>query len=137
MVTSLNPHPVRLKFEKVSLLSLDRDWSGSLLFLTLYLAVQVYLPSVLLAKKRYVGWKYEAQDELTPVFDAKGIETVRRDGFPALQKVLKSALEILFSSQDISEVKAYCQRQWRKIYEGKVSIQDFIIAKEVRLGTYK
>lgn len=111
-VTSLNPRPVKLKFEKV------------------------YLPSVLLAKKRYVGFKYETLDEREPGFDAKGIETVRRDFHPAIQRMLEACIRILFRSRDLSLVKSYLQRQWRKILEGRVSPQDFIFAKEVRLGSY-
>lgn len=34
------------------------------------------------------------------------------------------------------QVKIYLQRQWRRILSGKVSLQDFVFAKEVRLGTY-
>lgn len=48
---------------------------------------QVYLPCVLQTKKRYVGYMYESLDQKNPVFDAKGIETVRRDGCPAVAKV--------------------------------------------------
>lgn len=111
-VTACNPPPVKLKFEKV------------------------YLPSVLLAKKRYVGFMYETPEDKEPVFNAKGIETVRRDGFPAQQRMVEACIRMLFRTQDLSLVKSYCQRQWRKIMEGKASIQDFIIAKEVRLGSY-
>ncbi|KAG8828876.1 DNA polymerase zeta [Serendipita sp. 401] len=111
-VTASNPAPVKLKFEKV------------------------YLPSVLVAKKRYVGFKFEDPDETTPVFDAKGIETVRRDGIPAGQKMMETSLKMLFRSQDLSEVKDYCWRSWTKVLEGRVSIQDFIFAREVRMGTY-
>ena len=39
-------------------------------------------------KKRYVGFMYETPDQQKPVYDAKGIETVRRDGCPAVAKVL-------------------------------------------------
>ena len=49
--------------------------------------VQVYLPCVLQTKKRYVGYMYETLDQAEPVYDAKGIETVRRDGCPAVAKV--------------------------------------------------
>jgi len=35
-----------------------------------------------------------------------------------------------------SQVKAYLQRQWGKIVSGRVSLRDFVFAKEVRLGTY-
>ena len=111
-ITDMNPRPVKLKFEKV------------------------YFPCVLLAKKRYVGFKYESKDQLVPDFDAKGIETVRRDGTPAEQKIEEKALKILFRSTDLSQVKSYFQRQCMKIMKGKVSIQDFCFAKEVKLGTY-
>ena len=111
-ITDMNPRPIKLKFEKV------------------------YLPCVLLAKKRYVGFKYESKTQKEPDFDAKGIETVRRDGTPAEQKIEEKALKILFRTADLSEVKSYFQNQCTKIMRGKVSIQDFCFAREVKLGTY-
>ncbi|PWN32602.1 uncharacterized protein FA14DRAFT_111397, partial [Meira miltonrushii] len=111
-ITANNPKPIKLKFEKV------------------------YLPSVLLAKKRYVGFMYETLSDVVPAFNAKGIETVRRDGFPAQQRMVEACIRILFRTQDLSQVKAYCQRQWMKILQGKISIQDFTFAKEVKLGSY-
>lgn len=62
-VTNDNPTPVKLKLEKV------------------------YQPCILQTKKRYVGYAYENINQKTPVFDAKGIETIRRDGCPAVSKV--------------------------------------------------
>ena len=111
-ITDMSPRPVKLKFEKV------------------------YFPCVLLAKKRYVGFKYESRNQTEPDFDAKGIETVRRDGTPAEQKIEEKALKILFRTADLSQVKDYFQRQCTKIMKGKVSVQDFCFAKEVKLGTY-
>ncbi|KAH6855272.1 hypothetical protein B0I37DRAFT_321731, partial [Chaetomium sp. MPI-CAGE-AT-0009] len=111
-ITDLNPRPVKLKFEKV------------------------YHPCVLLAKKRYVGYKYESRDQTVPEFDAKGIETVRRDGTPAEQKIEEKALKILFETADLSQVKEYFQSQCSKIMRGAVSIQDFVFAKELKLGSY-
>lgn len=111
-ITLLNPSPIKLRFEKV------------------------YHPCVLLAKKRYVGFKFESPDELVPVFDAKGIETVRRDGVLAQQKMTENCLKILFRSQDLSEIKSYCYRSWAKLMEDKASVQDFIFHKEVKMGTY-
>jgi len=72
-----------------------------------------------------------------PVFDAKGIETVRRDGTPAQQKIEEAALKILFRTADLSLVKDHFQRQCYRIMSNKVSIQDFCFAKEVKLGTYR
>ena len=111
-ITKMNPRPVKLKFEKV------------------------YHPCVLLAKKRYVGFKYESRDQTEPEFDAKGIETVRRDGTPAEQKIEENALKVLFRTADLSQVKSFFQAQCAKIMRGKVSIQDFCFAREVKLGTY-
>ncbi|CAL3968090.1 unnamed protein product [Diplocarpon coronariae] len=111
-VTDMNPRPVKLKFEKV------------------------YLPCVLLAKKRYVGFKYENRNQAAPDFDAKGIETVRRDGTPAEQKIEERALKILFRTSDLSQVKSYFQQECEKIMRGAVSVQDFCFAREVKLGTY-
>ena len=51
------------------------------------LLFQVYLPCVLQTKKRYVGFMYETPDQKEPVYDAKGIETVRRDSCQAVSKV--------------------------------------------------
>jgi DNA polymerase zeta len=111
-VTDMNPRPVKLKFEKV------------------------YHPCVLLAKKRYVGFKYESPNQTEPEFDAKGIETVRRDGTPAEQKIEEKALKLLFRTSDLSEVKKYFLQQCTKIMSGRFSVQDFCFAKEVKLGTY-
>ncbi|KAL2065452.1 hypothetical protein VTL71DRAFT_3122 [Oculimacula yallundae] len=111
-ITNMNPRPVKLKFEKV------------------------YLPCVLLAKKRYVGFKYESRNQTEPDFDAKGIETVRRDGTPAEQKIEEKALKILFRTADLSQVKGYFQQECEKIMKGSVSVQDFCFAREVKLGTY-
>lgn len=112
LVTAINPDPVTLKFEKV------------------------YHPCFLLTKKRYVGYSYESPEQNEPIFDAKGIETVRRDTCPVVAKMLERSLRIMFEEQDLAKVKSYLERQWTRILSGKVSIQDFVFAKEVRLGTY-
>lgn len=71
LITSINPPPVVLKFEKV------------------------YQPCVLMSKKRYCGYKYENPGSL-PAFDAKGIETVRRDGCLLTAKILEKSLRFAF-----------------------------------------
>lgn len=113
MVTASNPDPILLKLEKV------------------------YHPCILLTKKRYVGYSYEKESTMEPFFDAKGTETIRRDTTPIVQKLEKRALELLFQTSDLSKVKQYLQNQWRKILSGKISIQDFCFAQQVKLGSYK
>ena len=84
-----------------------------------------------------MGFKYETRGQTEPDFDAKGIETVRRDGTAAQQKIEEMVLKILFRTADLSKVKEYFQRQCMKIMSGKISIQDFCFAKEVKLGSYR
>ena len=115
-VTAANPKPVKLRFEKVtsflgvalshscmyhtprhcghtkfSFASNGKGVSFSVwVFVSCCLFVvflQVYLPCVLQTKKRYVGFMYETPDQVQPVYDAKGIETVRRDTCAAVAKV--------------------------------------------------
>ncbi|XP_037541979.1 DNA polymerase zeta catalytic subunit [Nematolebias whitei] len=113
-VTATNPKPVKLKFEKV------------------------YLPCVLQTKKRYVGYMYENLDQKDPVFDAKGIETVRRDGCPAVSKILERSIKLLFETRDVSQVKCFVQRQCAKVLDGRASMQDLTFAKEYRgSGSYR
>ena len=74
---------------------------------------------------------------MVPKFDAKGIETVRRDGIPAQQKITEKALRILFETKDLSKVKQYTLKQFLKIFNNKIAINDFCFAKEVKYGNYK
>lgn len=88
-VSEDNPNPIKLKLEKV------------------------YQPSILQTKKRYVGYMYETPDQKEPIYEAKGIETVRRDGCPAVAKVF---INITNNRQFIFKifVSPDCCRCWRK-----------------------
>jgi DNA polymerase zeta len=73
-VTARFPEPVRLQFEKV------------------------YWPCELISKKHYVGRSFESE-RAAPKFDAKGIETVRRDQCPLTARLVQQTLETLFSTK--------------------------------------
>jgi DNA polymerase zeta len=65
-------------------------------------------------KRRHVGFMYENLSQVEPVYDAKGIETVRKDGCLAVVKMLEKSLKLLFSTRDVSRVKRYVQKQFLK-----------------------
>ncbi|KAG0353539.1 DNA polymerase zeta [Podila minutissima] len=111
-ITRMNPRPVKLKFEKV------------------------YHPCFLVTKKRYVGSSYETPEQKEPIFDAKGIETIRRDGIIAAQKIMETSIKTMFRTQDLSQVKAYFVRQLTKILEGRIPVPDLMFGKEVRMDRY-
>lgn len=81
---------------------------------------------------------YENPDQTDPVYEAKGIETVRRDGCPAVAKMLEKTLRILFETYDVSAIKRYVNRQFTKLLKDEMSLQDLIFAKEFRgIAGYK
>lgn len=106
-VTASNPPPVQLKLEKV------------------------YLGSILQTKKKYCGMKFESKDQVTPTFEAKGLETIRRDQCALTQKILRNSLIVLFQ-QGLPSVRSYLVRQWTKIMVGSVPVSDFILTARVR-----
>ena len=111
IVSLRHPAPVKLKYEKC------------------------YHPCILQTKKRYVGNMYERKNETKPSIDAKGIETIRVDQCPLTQKLMEKSLRILFEPpHNIEKVKDFVQRQWRKIEQGRVPVQDFVFCKGVKLG---
>lgn len=113
-ITARCPPPMKLKFEKV------------------------YHPCALMSKKRYVGFASESPDQAdTPAFDAKGIETVRRDSCALVAKLLERSLKILARTNDLAQVREYVQRQFSKVLAGaRHNLADFVFCKEVRLGSY-
>lgn len=109
----LFPAPVRLQLEKV------------------------YHPCVLQAKKRYVGYNYESREQAVPTFDAKGIETVRRDSCALVQSTLERSIRVLFETRDLSVVKRLVQRTFQRVLRNRLPLSMYIFRKEVKLGKYK
>ena len=111
-VTASNPSPVTLKFEKV------------------------YHPCMLVVKKRYVGYSYEKRDQQQPKFDAKGIETVRRDQCEATSKICEHLLRQLFEGAKPQQLRHFFYEQINKLQRGDMLPSDVILRREVKLGTY-
>ena len=107
-VTASNPPPVQIKLEKV------------------------YSCSLLQTKKKYCGMMYESPTQKNPVFEAKGIETVRRDQCTITQRVLKNALIHAFQKRGIGPTKDYLHRQWALIHAGNLPVSDFVLTGRVR-----
>ena len=107
-ITHMNVKPVKLKFEKI------------------------YLPSILLAKKRYLGYMFETPEQLEPTLDVKGIEIIRRDGCRVASRLLERSCRILFEFKDVAKVRAYVLAECTKLVNARVNLKDFVLAKEYR-----
>ena len=75
--------------------------------------------------------KLESKEQKKPVFESKGLETIRKDQCAITQKVLRSTLVALFQS-GVEAAKAYIFRQWAMILAGKYPVSDFILTGRVR-----
>ncbi|KAL7540342.1 hypothetical protein ACHAXR_011801 [Thalassiosira sp. AJA248-18] len=117
-VTASNPPPVQLKLEKV--------YSACLLQ-TFYKIAFPFLSK----KKKYCGMMYESPTQKHPTFEAKGIETVRRDQCTITQRLLKNALTHVFQ-HGIGPAKDYLYRQWAQIHSGRLPVSDFVLTGRVR-----
>ncbi|KPM03599.1 DNA polymerase-like protein [Sarcoptes scabiei] len=78
-INKRQPYPILLKLEKI------------------------YKQCIIVSKKRYCGLAYESPKQSQPIFDAKGIETVRRDSCTITAKIIEKSLRILFESKDPGE----------------------------------
>ena len=79
---------------------------------------------------------YEAPGQQHPTLDCKGIEIVRRDTCALVAKTYEKMLHVLFRRRDVSLVRAYLVRQWSKIMADRITLQDYVFAKEVKFGAY-
>jgi DNA polymerase zeta len=82
-------------------------------------------------KKKYCGMKFESKDQINPVFEAKGLETVRRDQCTLTQKILREALITLFTN-GIDAVKSSLLQQYTKVLSGHFPVSDFVLTGRVR-----
>ena len=106
-VTESNPPPVQLKLEKV------------------------YAGSLLQTKKKYCGMMYEFAAQKRPIFEAKGIETVRKDQCALTQRVLRNALISVFQ-RGIQAARDYINEQWSLIHSGSLPVSEFVLTGRVR-----
>uniref|UniRef100_A0A158R637 DNA polymerase n=1 Tax=Syphacia muris TaxID=451379 RepID=A0A158R637_9BILA len=104
-VTAANPSPMKLKLEKIM------------------------HPLILESKKRYVGITYENVEEKEGTFDAKGIETVRRDSCPLVSRILENVLKLIFLKR-FSAVVRYLDIQLSNL--DRLPLTDFIFSREYR-----
>ena len=106
-VTASNPPPVQLKLEKV------------------------YAGSLLQTKKKYCGMMYESATQKRPIFEAKGIETVRKDQCALTQRILRNALISVFE-RGVQAAREYLNEQWALIHSGKLPVSEFVLTGRVR-----
>jgi len=89
---------------------------------------KVYLPFMLIKKKRYCGKKYE--DGHVKI-DMKGLECVRRDFCPLLVKTQKEMLTILMETMDVPKACKVVTDTIRDLALGKVPLEMLTMSKKL------
>ena len=89
---------------------------------------KVYLPFMLIKKKRYCGKKYE--DGHVKI-DMKGLECVRRDFCPLLVKTQKKMLEILMETMDVNAACKIVTDAMKDLAMRKVPLELLTMSKKL------
>jgi len=89
---------------------------------------KVYLPFLLLKKKRYCGKKYE---EGHVKIDMKGVECVRRDFCPLLVKTQKEMLTILMNTMDIEKACQVVSKAVQDLSCNRVPLELLTMSKKL------
>ena len=91
---------------------------------------KTFWPYILIAKKKYVGDKFEFDLDYCKR-TAMGIVLKRRDNAPILKIIYSGIVEIIMKEQDISKAIDHTQRCFRDFINGKYSIDKLIITKKL------
>lgn len=103
------PNPILLEFEKV------------------------YMPFLLMNKKRYAGLMY-TNTEKFDYMDSKGLETVRRDNCALVREVIQTSLDTILIKQNVDGAINYVKSQIADLLQNKMDISRLVITKSLNKG---
>lgn len=101
---------------------------------------KIYKTFLILAKKRYAGWKFEKEsDGWKDKVEMKGIETVRRDWCSLTGETMLKVLNIILKEGDIQKAAKFVRSVIEDLSAGKIPLEKLTIIKGVSraLGSYK
>jgi len=94
---------------------------------------KTFYPFCILAKKKYVGNKYEDNPKKFKQA-CMGIVLKRRDNPPIVKKIISGMLDIMLNIMDNEQVVQYVRTSVENLLDGKFSIRNFITSKALKDG---
>jgi DNA polymerase elongation subunit (family B) len=96
---------------------------------------KTFYPFALMAKKKYIGNKYE--DDIDNFkFSYMGVVLVRRDNANIVKKIIGNMVNIMMNEINIDKTISYIKEAIHDMLNGKFLINDFITSKSLK-GIYK
>jgi DNA polymerase elongation subunit (family B) len=92
---------------------------------------KTFMPFLLMAKKKYVGYKYET-DVNKYIFACMGIVLKRRDNPQLVKIAVKNLLTILLDTGNINKAKEYIKEFLNDMLKGKYSLRYFTTSKTLK-----
>jgi len=108
----------------------EKDIQKHLLYPQVLEYEKIFWPFILIAKKKYVGDKYEF-DMNKCKRSAMGIVLKRRDNAPILKIMYSGVIEIIMKDHNISKAIDYIRKNFLDFINGKYPIEKLIITKKL------
>ena len=97
---------------------------------------KTFTTMLLLTKKRYAGLKYEAgfrfDGSMCPSIDAKGVQSVRRDGCPLVRELVGEIIHSVLGTGAEVDAAALVRRRLVDIVEDRLPLEQYAIKKTLR-----
>lgn len=92
---------------------------------------KTFWPFILLSKKRYVGNKYDMDDQHFKQ-NSMGIVLKRRDNAPIVKSVYGGIIDIILNKQDLGASVDFLKDQLDRMESNKVDLKELVITKSLR-----
>ena len=95
-----------------------------------------FFPFILFSKKRYIGYLYEDDWNITPKLKYMGIVLKRRDNANIVKIFYKGIITRLLEDKTIDSAIVFLKEKLQELIDGKFAMEDLTITKTLR-GYYK
>ncbi|MBI4162347.1 MAG: hypothetical protein HY513_01580 [Candidatus Aenigmarchaeota archaeon] len=93
---------------------------------------KIYKTFLILAKKRYAGWRYDyANNQWIDKIDMKGIETVRRDWCPLVSEVMVDVLSIVLKENNVKKAIENTKTIINNLRNNQVPLEKLTVIKGI------
>jgi DNA polymerase elongation subunit (family B) len=89
---------------------------------------KTFFPFVIFSKKRYIGAKYETNDQ-EYTMTSMGVSLKRRDVSMISKRVLSGMVDIMMNEIDREKTILFLKKTIRSIFKGKFPLKDFVTSK--------